>query len=153
MHSLKCRAMLALRVASCGSPKIPIMLIMRDFEAHRPGPEPDDLGAMVRAYIAYYQHRWCVTLMWRRHAIRMGNLGIERMCQLAQVSRAGFYRYLQEKTRSASLLGLRRRCRLARAFFPLASSLDFLQGTFEKIYLQCFFRQQPLKLVNFLAQC
>ena len=27
-----------------------------------------------------------------------GNLGIERMCQLAQVSRAGFYRYLQEKT-------------------------------------------------------
>jgi transposase InsO family protein len=27
-----------------------------------------------------------------------GNLGIERMCQLAQVSRAGFYRHLQEKT-------------------------------------------------------
>lgn len=27
-----------------------------------------------------------------------GNLGIERMCQLGQVSRAGFYRYLQEKT-------------------------------------------------------
>jgi putative transposase len=27
-----------------------------------------------------------------------GNLGIERMCQLAQVSRAGFYRFLQEKT-------------------------------------------------------
>ena len=27
-----------------------------------------------------------------------GNLGIERMCQLAQVSRAGFYRYRQEKT-------------------------------------------------------
>jgi len=27
-----------------------------------------------------------------------GNLGIERVCQLAQVSRAGFYRYLQEKT-------------------------------------------------------
>ena len=27
-----------------------------------------------------------------------GNLGIERMCQLAQVSRAGYYRYLQEKT-------------------------------------------------------
>ena len=27
-----------------------------------------------------------------------GNLGIERMCQLARVSRAGFYRYLQEKT-------------------------------------------------------
>jgi len=27
-----------------------------------------------------------------------GNLDIERMCQLAQVSRAGFYRYLQEKT-------------------------------------------------------
>lgn len=26
-----------------------------------------------------------------------GNLGIERMCQLAQVSRAGFYRYLQEE--------------------------------------------------------
>ena len=27
-----------------------------------------------------------------------GNLGVERMCQLAQVSRAGFYRYLQEET-------------------------------------------------------
>jgi transposase InsO family protein len=27
-----------------------------------------------------------------------GNLGVERMCQLAQVSRPGFYRYLQEKT-------------------------------------------------------
>ncbi len=27
-----------------------------------------------------------------------GNLGIERMCQLGQVSRAGYYRYLQEKT-------------------------------------------------------
>src|SRR5262244_4599216 len=26
-----------------------------------------------------------------------GNLSIERMCQLAQVSRAGFYRSLQEK--------------------------------------------------------
>ena len=49
--------------------KIPNMLIMRDFEAHRPGPEPDDLGAMVRAYIAYYQHRWCVTLMWRQSVI------------------------------------------------------------------------------------
>jgi putative transposase len=27
-----------------------------------------------------------------------GSMSIERMCQLAQVSRAGFYRYLQEKT-------------------------------------------------------
>jgi transposase InsO family protein len=27
-----------------------------------------------------------------------GNLGVERMCQLAQVSRAGFYRYLQEES-------------------------------------------------------
>ena len=27
-----------------------------------------------------------------------GNLGVERMCQLAQVSRAGFYRYLHEET-------------------------------------------------------
>ncbi len=26
-----------------------------------------------------------------------GNLGIERMCHLAQVSRAGFYRSLQER--------------------------------------------------------
>jgi putative transposase len=26
-----------------------------------------------------------------------GNLSIERMCQLAQVSRAGFYRSLQEQ--------------------------------------------------------
>ena len=28
---------------------------------------------------------------------RQGSLGIERMCQLGQVSRAGFYRSLQEQ--------------------------------------------------------
>jgi putative transposase len=27
-----------------------------------------------------------------------GSMSVERMCQLAQVSRAGFYRYLQERT-------------------------------------------------------
>ena len=37
--------------------KILNMLIMRDLRL-RPGPKPDDLGAIVRASIAYYQHRW-----------------------------------------------------------------------------------------------
>src|SRR6266446_5661671 len=49
--------------------------------------------------------------------------------------------------------GFGRRCLLARASFPLASSLDFLQGTFEKIYLHRLVRQQPLQLVHFLAEC
>src|SRR4029077_9974324 len=47
--------------------------------------------------------------------------------------------------------GFGRRCLLARAFFPLASSLDFLQGTFEKIHLQRLVRQQPLQLGDLLA--
>src|ERR1700722_4928497 len=35
-----------------------------------------------------------------------------------------------------SLLGSGRRCHFARAAVALASSLDFLQGTFEEIHLQ-----------------
>ena len=35
----------------------------------------------------------------------------------------------------------------------LASSLDFLQGTFEKIHFQCLLRQQPLQLVFSLRAC
>jgi hypothetical protein len=38
----------------------------------------------------------------------------------------------------ASLLGFGRRCQLARIAAPLASSLDFLQGSFEKIHFQSF---------------
>ena len=36
-----------------------------------------------------------------------GNLGVERMCQLAQVSRAGFYRYQQEQTPEEEDMNLR----------------------------------------------
>ena len=36
-----------------------------------------------------------------------GSLGVERMCQLAQVSRAGFYRSLQEPTRDQDEMALR----------------------------------------------
>src|SRR5207245_3213034 len=50
-----------------------------------------------------------------------------------------------------SLLGFGRRCHLASFASPLASSLDFLQGTFEKIHLHRLFCEQSLKLMNLLA--
>ena len=43
-----------------------------------------------------------------------------------------------------SVRGFGRRCRLARLRIALASSLDFLQGTFEKICFQRLVRHQPL---------
>src|SRR5262244_1349432 len=45
---------------------------------------------------------------------------------------------------TASLPEFDRRCLLARLAARLASSLDFLQGTFEKIHLQRFLRQNSL---------
>src|SRR3989442_4584181 len=45
----------------------------------------------------------------------------------------------------------RRRLR-ARGPGPLASSLDFLQGSFEKIHLQGFVRQHPLELMQLPAE-
>jgi hypothetical protein len=45
-----------------------------------------------------------------------------------------------------SLRGTARRCHRARVAAILASSLDFLQGTFEKIHFQSLLGQQPLKL-------
>src|SRR5690606_33959896 len=53
---------------------------------------------------------------------------------------------------SASLLGFGRRRLLARAAAAPTSSLDFLQGTFEKIRLQRLFRQHPLQLSDFRLQ-
>jgi hypothetical protein len=50
-----------------------------------------------------------------------------------------------------SLLGFGRRCHLASFAFLLASSLDFLQGTFEKIHLHGLLRQQPLQLMDLLS--
>src|SRR6266849_9614322 len=50
-----------------------------------------------------------------------------------------------------SLLGSGRRCHLARAAVALASSLDFLQGTFEKIHLQGLLCQKLLQAMDFLA--
>src|SRR5260370_7631371 len=50
-----------------------------------------------------------------------------------------------------SLLGSGRRCHFARAAVALASSLDFLQGTFEKIHLQGLLCQKLFQAVDFLA--
>src|SRR5271157_3613442 len=50
-----------------------------------------------------------------------------------------------------SLLGSGRRCHLASAAVALASSLDFLQGTFEKIHLQSLLCQKLLQAMDFLA--
>src|SRR5215469_5338445 len=48
------------------------------------------------------------------------------------------------------LPGFGRRCLLASAAAPLASSLDFLQGTFEKTHPHRLFRQHPLQLLELL---
>jgi len=53
---------------------------------------------------------------------------------------------------SASLPGSGRRCRLARACAALATSLDFLQGTFEKIHLQHLVGKHSLQVPNLLAE-
>src|SRR5260370_36926868 len=50
-----------------------------------------------------------------------------------------------------SLLGSGRRCHFARAAVALASSLDFLQGTFEKIHLQGLLCQKLFQAADFLA--
>jgi hypothetical protein len=50
-----------------------------------------------------------------------------------------------------SVRGSGRRCHLARAAVALASSLDFLQGTFEKIRLQGLLCQKLLQAMDFLA--
>src|SRR6202035_2907463 len=52
----------------------------------------------------------------------------------------------------ASSPGFARRCLLASPAALLASSLDFLQGTSEKIHLQGLFRQDPLQMVRLFAQ-
>jgi hypothetical protein len=50
-----------------------------------------------------------------------------------------------------SLRGSGRRCHFARAAVALASSLDFLQGTFEKIHLQSLLCQKLLQAMDFFA--
>jgi hypothetical protein len=50
-----------------------------------------------------------------------------------------------------SLPGFGRRCHLVRATAALASSLDFLQDTFEKIHLHRLLRQHPLQLPGLLT--
>jgi hypothetical protein len=50
-----------------------------------------------------------------------------------------------------SLLGSGRRCHSARDAVALASSLDFLQGTFEKIHLQGLLCQKLLQAMDFFA--
>jgi hypothetical protein len=50
-----------------------------------------------------------------------------------------------------SLLGSGRRCHFASFASPLASSLDFLQGTLEKIHLHRLFGEQTLELMDLLS--
>jgi hypothetical protein len=50
-----------------------------------------------------------------------------------------------------SLLGSGRRCHFARAAVALASSLDFLQGTFEKTHLHGLLCQKLLQAMDFFA--
>src|SRR5215471_6970306 len=50
------------------------------------------------------------------------------------------------------LPGFGRRCPRARIFFVLASSLDFLQGTFEKIYFLHFLAQETFQLTDLLGK-
>ena len=59
---------------------------------------------------------------------------------------------LRTKIQRASVLGFHRRCRLATDTVSLASSLYFLQGTFEKIQLHSLFGQQSLELTDLLAE-
>jgi hypothetical protein len=49
-----------------------------------------------------------------------------------------------------SLLAFGRRCHLASYVFLLASSLDFLQGTFEKIHLHRLLGEHSLQLADLL---
>lgn len=51
----------------------------------------------------------------------------------------------------ASVLGCVRRCLLAKAAAPLASSLYFLQGTLQKIHLHRLLGEQAFELKNFLS--
>src|ERR1700680_3263834 len=50
-----------------------------------------------------------------------------------------------------SLLAFGRRCHPASSVFLLASSLDFLQGTFEKIHRHRLFGEHSLQLVDLLT--
>jgi len=50
-----------------------------------------------------------------------------------------------------SLLAFGRRCHPASSVFLLASSLDFLQGTFEKIHLHRLLGEHSLQLVDLLT--
>src|SRR5205814_8911769 len=50
-----------------------------------------------------------------------------------------------------SLLAFGRRCHPASSVFLLASSLDFLQGTFEKIHFHRLFGEHSLQLVDLLT--
>src|ERR1700678_1526206 len=77
-------------------------------------------------------------------------LGIDRSSPDLLATARTYARSLSRLAR-ASVLGFARRCRLARSVALLASSLDFLQGTFEKIQFQRFLRQKPLQAVSLLA--
>src|SRR5436190_3857700 len=61
-------------------------------------------------------------------------------------------RSMQGYLATASFLGFGRRRLRAGASGLLASSLDFLQGTFEKIHLQRFVHQHPFELMQFSAK-
>jgi hypothetical protein len=52
----------------------------------------------------------------------------------------------------ASTPGFGRRCRFASAFAAPASSLDFLQGTFEKICFENLLAEHTLKFADLFSQ-
>src|SRR5215510_1148986 len=71
---------------------------------------------------------------------------------LGSLVRSGTYARYSGCLAWASTPGFGRRRRLARSCFVLASSLDFLQGTSEKIHLQCLLSQHPLQFADFFTQ-
>ena len=48
--------------------------------------------------------------------------------------------------------GCGRRCRLASSAAPAESSLDLLQGAFEKSHLQCLIGDESLQVADFLSE-
>jgi hypothetical protein len=58
-----------------------------------------------------------------------GSLGIERMCELAKVSRAGFYRLLQEQRPQEEDTGCDRPSRRSRWDTAAAMAIDALPSS------------------------
>src|SRR5262245_53031305 len=71
---------------------------------------------------------------------------------LGSLLRSGTYARYSGCLAWASTPGFGRRRLHARFCFALASSLDFLQGTSEKIHLQCLLSQHSLQFADFFTE-